>query len=71
MIHADDPAGALAAVVGDVLRRADEAKPYIAKLLSIEPHFTVEHHARTYPFKYVSDRKRYMRGLLLAGVPAR
>ncbi len=53
------------------LRRADEAKPYIKKLLSIEPHFTVEHHAKTYPFKHVSDRKRYMRGLLLAGVPAR
>ena len=53
------------------LRRADEAKPYIAKLLSLEPHFTVEHHAKTYPFKRVQDRKRYMRGLLMAGVPAR
>ena len=53
------------------LRRADEAKPYIAKLLSLEPHFTVEHHAKTYPFKRAQDRRRYMRGLLLAGVPAR
>jgi TolB-like protein len=53
------------------LRRAEEAKPYIAKLLSLEPHFTVEHHARTYPFSRASDRRRYMRGLLLAGVPAR
>lgn len=53
------------------LRRADEAKPYIAKLLSLEPHFTVAHHARTYPFKRAQDRKRYMRGLLLAGVPRR
>jgi TolB-like protein/DNA-binding winged helix-turn-helix (wHTH) protein len=53
------------------LRRADEAKPYIAKLLSLEPHFTVEHHAKTYPFKRASDRQRFMRGLLLAGVPAR
>jgi adenylate cyclase len=53
------------------LRRAEEAKPYIAKLLSLEPHFTVERHARTYPFQRASDRRRYMRGLLLAGVPAR
>jgi TolB-like protein len=53
------------------LRRAEEAKPYITKLLSIEPHFTVEHHAKTYPFKRAIDRRRYMRGLLLAGVPAR
>jgi TolB-like protein len=54
-----------------LLRRADEAKPYIAKLLSLEPHFTIEHFARTYPIKRLQDRKRYMRGLLLAGVPAR
>jgi TolB-like protein/cytochrome c-type biogenesis protein CcmH/NrfG len=53
------------------LRRAEEAKPYIAKLLSLEPHFTVERHAKTYPFMRASDRRRYMRGLLLAGVPAR
>jgi TolB-like protein/Tfp pilus assembly protein PilF len=53
------------------LGRAEEAKPYIAKLLSFEPHFTVEHFAKTYPLKRVQDRKRYMRGLLLAGVPAR
>jgi TolB-like protein len=53
------------------LRRADEARPYIAKLLSIEPHFTVERHAKTYPFKRAIDRRRYTRGLLLAGVPAR
>jgi hypothetical protein len=39
--------------------------------LSLEPHFTVEHHAKTYPFKRAQDRRRYMRGLLLAGVPAR
>jgi TolB-like protein len=53
------------------LRRPDEAKPYIAKLLSLEPHFTVEHFAKTYPFNRAQDRWRYMRGLLLAGVPAR
>jgi TolB-like protein len=53
------------------LRRPDEAKPYIAKLLSLEPHFTVAHHAKTYPFKRPQDSRRYMRGLLLAGIPAR
>ena len=53
------------------LGRADEAKPYIAKLLSLEPHFTVEHFAKTYPFKKTKDRRRYARGLLLAGVPER
>jgi TolB-like protein len=53
------------------LRRADEAKPYIAKLLSLEPHFTVEHFGKTYPFGRAKDRRRYMRGLLMAGVPAR
>jgi TolB-like protein len=53
------------------LRRADEAKPYIAKLLSLEPHFTVEHFAKMHPIKRPQDRRRYMRGLLLAGVPAR
>jgi TolB-like protein len=53
------------------LRRAEEAKLYIAKLLSLEPHFTVAHHAKTYPIKRQQERRRYMRGLLLAGVPAR
>ena len=53
------------------LGRADEAKPYIDKLRSLEPHFTVEHHAKTYPFKKAEDRRRYARGLRLAGVPER
>jgi TolB-like protein/DNA-binding winged helix-turn-helix (wHTH) protein len=53
------------------LGRRDEAKPYIAKLLSLEPSFTVEHFGQTYPFKQASDRKRYMQGLRLAGVPER
>jgi len=53
------------------LGRREEAKPYIDKLLSLEPHFTVEHFAKSYPIKRVQDRKRYMRGLLSAGVPAR
>jgi TolB-like protein/Tfp pilus assembly protein PilF len=53
------------------LGRADEAKPYIEKLLSLEPNFTVEHFGQVYPFKKASDRKHYLRGLLLAGVPER
>jgi TolB-like protein len=53
------------------LKRADEAKPYIETLLSLEPNFTVEHFGKNHPIKRPQDRKRYMRGLLLAGVPAR
>src|SRR5262249_8992273 len=53
------------------LRRADEARPYIDKLLSLEPQFTIEHFAKTYPFKRPEDRRRYARGLRLAGVPER
>ena len=53
------------------LGRADEARPYVAKLLALEPHFTVEHFGKTYPFKRESDCARYTRGLALAGVPER
>jgi tetratricopeptide (TPR) repeat protein len=53
------------------LGRKKEAAPYVAKLLELEPQFTVERFGKTYPFKRTSDRRRYMRGLLLAGVPAR
>jgi DNA-binding SARP family transcriptional activator/TolB-like protein/Tfp pilus assembly protein PilF len=53
------------------LGQRDEAKLYIAKLLALEPDFTVESFGRHYPLKKVSDRRRYMKGLLLAGVPAR
>jgi TolB-like protein len=60
----------LIAALGHLGRRA-EAKPYIEKLLSLEPHFTVAHFARTYPFKRLEDRRRYARGLRLAGVPER
>jgi TolB-like protein len=60
----------LIAALGHLGRR-DEAKPHIDKLLSLEPHFTVEHFGKTHPIKRPQDRKRYMRGLLLAGVPAR
>ena len=53
------------------LGRRDEAKLYVSKLLALEPDFTVEVFARHYPFKKVTDRRRYTKGLLLAGVPAR
>jgi len=53
------------------LRRRDEAELYINKLLALEPEFTVERFGRDYPLKKASDRRRYMKGLLLAGVPAR
>ena len=51
------------------LGKADEAKPYIEKLLEIEPHFTVKSHGETYPFATDYDRLHYMEGLRLAGVP--
>jgi DNA-binding SARP family transcriptional activator/Tfp pilus assembly protein PilF len=51
------------------LRRRREAKPYVEKLLALEPGFTVEHFGKIYPFRKPDDRKRYMQGLLLAGVP--
>jgi DNA-binding CsgD family transcriptional regulator/TolB-like protein/tetratricopeptide (TPR) repeat protein len=50
--------------------RRDEAKPYIDRLLTLEPDFTVEHFARIYPFKMASDRERYIDGLRLAGMPS-
>ena len=53
------------------LGRCDDAGPYIAKLLSLEPNFSVEQFGQVYPFKHASDRNRYMQGLLLAGVPER
>jgi DNA-binding SARP family transcriptional activator/TolB-like protein/Tfp pilus assembly protein PilF len=51
------------------LGRREEAKPYVEKLLSLEPNFTVQHFGRVYPFKRDEDRERYMAGLRLAGVP--
>ena len=60
----------LIAALGHLGRR-EEAKLYIDKLLELEPGFTVERFRRDYPLKKASDRRRYMKGLLLAGVPAR
>jgi adenylate cyclase len=53
------------------LGRREEAKPYLDKLLALEPNFTVENFAAVYPIKKASDRRRYMEGLRLAGVPER
>jgi len=53
------------------LGRQDEAKPYLEKLLSLEPDFTIERFGSRYPFKRDEDRRRYMEGLRLAGVPER
>ena len=53
------------------LGRAEEAKPYVDKLLALEPNFTVERFGQVYPIKYDSDRAHYMKGLQLAGVPER
>jgi tetratricopeptide (TPR) repeat protein len=53
------------------LGRRDEAKPYVDRLLALEPNFTVERFGQVYPIKKTSDRRRYMEGLRLAGIPAR
>ena len=49
---------------------AEEAAPYIAKLLRLEPGFTVASFGSVYPFRKPFDRDHYMQGLLLAGVPS-
>jgi tetratricopeptide (TPR) repeat protein len=59
----------LLAALGHLGQR-DEAKPYLDKLLRLEPGFTVERFGEVYPIKKPRDRKRYMEGLRLAGVPA-
>jgi tetratricopeptide (TPR) repeat protein len=51
------------------LGRLEEAAPYIAKLLRLEPGFTVVSFGSVYPFRKPLDRDHYMQGLLLAGVP--
>jgi DNA-binding SARP family transcriptional activator len=50
------------------LGRRDEAAPYIEKLLSLEPDFTIEKFRKDYPFKRPQDRDNYCKGLRLAGV---
>jgi tetratricopeptide (TPR) repeat protein len=53
------------------LGRREEARPYVERLLRLEPKFTVENFGEVYPIKKTSDRKRYMEGLRLAGIPER
>jgi DNA-binding SARP family transcriptional activator len=53
------------------LGRRDEAAPYVEKLLSLEPNFTIEKFRKEYPFKRSEDRDEYCKGLRLAGVPRR
>jgi tetratricopeptide (TPR) repeat protein len=60
----------LVAALGHLGRR-EEARPYLDKLLTLEPDFTIERFAEVYPIKKVADRRRYMEGLHLAGVAAR
>jgi TolB-like protein len=60
----------LIAALGHLGRR-EEAKSYLDKLLRLEPGFTVERFAEVYPIKKLADRRRYMDGLRLAGVPQR
>ncbi|HML14307.1 MAG TPA: BTAD domain-containing putative transcriptional regulator [Xanthobacteraceae bacterium] len=60
----------LIAALGHLCRR-DEAAPYLDKLLSLEPDFTIERFRKVYPFKVAEDCDNYCRGLLLAGIPKR
>jgi DNA-binding SARP family transcriptional activator len=60
----------LIAALGHLGRR-EEVKPYVDKLLSLEPNFTIERFVQVYPFNQDCDRERYITGLRLAGVPER
>ena len=60
----------LIAALGHLGRR-EEARPYLRKLLTLEPGFTVEKFREVYPIKKAADRKRYIEGLRLAGLPER
>jgi tetratricopeptide (TPR) repeat protein len=53
------------------LGRRNDAKPYIERLLSLEPDFTIQKFAEGYPFKLDRDRENYLEGLRRAGVPER
>jgi len=51
------------------LERIDEAKAYVAKLLELEPDFTVSQFVKNYPIKKDTDRERFAYGLRVSGVP--
>ena len=51
------------------LGRSADAKPYIEKLMTLEPGFSIERFAKVYPLKRQGDRELYMKGLRLAGAP--
>jgi TolB-like protein len=53
------------------LDRREEVAPYVQKLLSLEPDFTIEKFKTDYPFKMPQDRDNYCEGLRLAGIPKR
>lgn len=59
----------MAAIFTSHLGRRQEAAPYIQKLLSLEPDFTIEKFRKAYPFKFGEDRENYCKGLRLAGIP--
>jgi DNA-binding SARP family transcriptional activator/Flp pilus assembly protein TadD len=59
----------LISALGHLGRRQD-ARPYVRKLLEIEPNFTVKRFGQVYPFRNDGDLKHYMDGLRRAGVPA-
>jgi len=56
----------LIAALGNSGRRT-EAKPYLEKLRRLEPGFTVERFATTYPLQRQADKQVFIRGLRRAG----
>jgi adenylate cyclase len=51
------------------LRRRKEARPFVDKLLELEPGFTVQRFRQVYPFTQERDLEHYAEGLRRAGVP--
>ena len=53
--------------LGHLGKRA-EAKPYVQRLLLLEPGFSINRFEKSYPLKRAVDREIYMKGLQLAGI---
>jgi tetratricopeptide (TPR) repeat protein len=51
------------------LGRMEEAKVEVAQFLCANPHFSVQHWARTQPFQDKKDRQHFIDGYLKAGLP--